>query len=206
MKCKQEPRYEDRKIFSEHLIAIHVKKKLIMSKPVYLGMAILNLSKALMYQFHYGDIKPKYGENANLLFTDTDSLMYLIRTDDVYKGISPDVRDMFDTSEYPANHPSSIPTGLNKKVLGMFKDEVKGRQIDEFVGLRAKLNTYKTLDENLDLLKFTRVANRMQIHVYHVYTIAKMVNTVYLLEVCSKYGIYHLCYRCKLVFASYLPA
>ena len=180
-----------------------------MSKPVYLGMAILNLSKALMYQFHYGDIKPKYGENANLLFTDTDSLMYLIRTDDVYKGISPDVRDMFDTSEYPANHPSSIPTGLNKKVLGMFKDEVKGRQIDEFVGLRAKLNTYKTLDENLDLLKFTRVANMMQIHVYHVYTYSKdgkyricwryVANTVFtIFAIGVNLYLHHICHPGKL--------
>ena len=147
------PRYEDTKIFSENLIAIHVKKKkLVMNKPVYLGMAILDLSKTLMYQFHYGYIKPKYGENANLLFTDTDSLMYLIRTDDVYKDISPNVQDMFDTSEYPVNHPSGIPTGLNKKVLGMFKDKVKGRQFDEFVGLRAKLYTYK-MDEGQEAKK-----------------------------------------------------
>ena len=72
--------------------------------------------------------------------------MYLIRTDDVYKDISPDVREMFDTCEYPPDHPSGIPTGVNKKVLDMFKDEVKGKQIDAFVGLRAKLYTYK-MDE-----------------------------------------------------------
>ena len=62
------PRYEDRKIFIEHLSAIHIKKKLLMNKPVYLGMAILDWSKTLMYQFHYGYVKPKYGENANLFF------------------------------------------------------------------------------------------------------------------------------------------
>ena len=79
-----EPIYEDRRIFSENLIAIHVKKrKLTMNKPVYLGMPILHISEALMYQFHYGYIKPMYyDERAKPLFTDTDSLMYLIRTDD----------------------------------------------------------------------------------------------------------------------------
>ena len=100
-----------------------------------------------MYEFHYVYIKPMYdGEKAKLLFTDTRSLMFLIKTDDFYKDISPDVREMFDTSEYPIDHPSGILTGVNKKVLGMFKDEVKGKQIDQFVGLRAKLYAYKMDD------------------------------------------------------------
>ena len=107
-------------------------------------MCILDLSKTIMYGFHY--IKPKYGDKAKLLFTDTDSLMYEIQTEDFYKDISGDVKDRFDTSDYPSNHPSGIPTGCNKKVLGMFKDEVAGRCIKEFVGLREKLYSYKMLE------------------------------------------------------------
>ena len=80
-----------------------------------------------MYKFHYNYIKPKYGEMAKLLFTDTDSLAYLIETEDFYKDISPDVREMFDTSNFPKNHPSGIETGVNKKVVNMFKDEAGGK-------------------------------------------------------------------------------
>ena len=131
------------KIFSENLVSVHLKKtSLTMNKPVYLGMCILDLSKTIMYDFHYNYIKPKYGVKTKLLFTDTDSLMYEIETEDFYKDISEDVKDRFDTSDYPENHPSGIPTGINKKVLGMFKDEAAGKIIIEFVGLRAKLYSY----------------------------------------------------------------
>ena len=109
-------------------------------------MCILDLSKTLMYDFHYNYIKPKYGDKAKLLFTDTDSLMYEIQTEDFYKDISQDVKDRFDTSDYLPNHPSGIPSGFNKKVLGMFKNEVGGEIIDEFVGLRAKLYSFKMLE------------------------------------------------------------
>ena len=113
-------------------------------------MSILDLSKTLMYDFHYNYIKRKYGGKAMLLFTDTDSLMYERETKDLHKDISADVKDRFDTSNYPPDHPSGILSGFNKKVLGMFKDEVGGKVIDEFVGLRKKLYSYKMLqcDEN----------------------------------------------------------
>ena len=141
------PNYVNRKIFSENHVSVHMKKtNLTMNKPVYLGMCILDLSKTVMYEFHYNYIKEKYGDKAKLLFTDTDSLMYEIETEDFYKDISGDVKDRFDTSDYPENHPSGIPTGINKKVLGVFKDEVGGKIIKEFVGLRAKLYSYK-MDE-----------------------------------------------------------
>ena len=144
-KLTAKPNYESRKIFNENLVSVHMKNtSLTMDKPVYLGMCILDLSKTLMYDFHYRYIKTKYGSKAKLLFTDTDSLLYEIETEDFYKDISGDVKDKFDTSDYPENHPSGIPTGVNKKVLGMFKDEVAGKNIKEFVGLRAKLYSFKT--------------------------------------------------------------
>ena len=143
-KLTAKPNYGSRKIFNENLVSVHMKKtSLTMNKPVYLGMSILDLSKTLMFDFHYQYIKPKYGNKAKLLFTDTDSFLYEIQTEDFYKDISGDVRDRFDTSDYPKNHASGIPTGINKKVLGMFKDEAAGKNIKEFVGLRAKLYSYK---------------------------------------------------------------
>ena len=122
------------------------KTSIIFNKPVYLGMCILDLSKTIMYEFHYNYIKKKYGDKTKLLFTDTDSLMYEIQTEDFYKDISNDVKNRFDTSDYPPNHPSGIPTGCNKKVLGVFKDEAAGRIMKEFVGLRAKLYSYKMFE------------------------------------------------------------
>ena len=136
--------YDHCTIFDENLIAVHMKKtKLYINKPVYLGMSIFDLSKSFMYDFHYNYIKTKYGDNAKLLFTDTASLAYEIKTKYFYKDINPDIEEWFDTSDYPTNHPSGIETGLNSKVLGMLKDEACGKQIVEYICLRAKLHSYK---------------------------------------------------------------
>ena len=148
IKLAAKPNYDRYTIFDDNLIAVHMKRtKLKYDKPIYLGMCILDLSKTLMYDFHYNYIKKKYGDNAMLLFTDTDSLAYEIKTDDFYADISNDVESRFDTSDYPKDHPSGIKTGVNKKVIGMFKDEASGKQIEEFVGLRAKLYSYKMFED-----------------------------------------------------------
>ena len=89
-------------------------------------------------------------DKAKLLFTDTDSLAYETKTNDFYKDINPDIEKRFDTSDYPTNHPSEIKTGLNIKLLGMFKDEAGGKQIVELGGLGAKLYSYKMLDGSED--------------------------------------------------------
>ena len=142
-KLVAKPNFKSRKIFNENLVSVHMKKtSLTMVKPVYLGMCILDLSKTIMFDFHYNYIKSKYGDKAKLLFSDTDSLMCEIETEDFYKDISGDVKDRFDTSDYPENHPSGIPTGENKKVLSKMKDEAAGKIIKEFVGLRAKLYSF----------------------------------------------------------------
>ena len=121
------------------------KTEVTLNKPIYLGVSILDISKTLMYDFHYNQTKTKYG-NASLLFTDTDSLCYEIKVEDFYKNISDDVERWFDASNYDKNHPSGIPTGKSKKVVRMMKDECGGKQIAEFVGLRSKLYAYR-MDE-----------------------------------------------------------
>ena len=147
------PNFDRVTIFDKNLIAVHMKKiEVYFNKPVYVGQAILDLSKTLMFDFHYNYIKKKYKDKAELLFTDTDSLMYQIKTKDFYLDICPDVRDKFDTSDYPPNHPSEILVGLNKKVIGMFKDEVAGKQITHFVGLRPKLYSFK-IEEDREVRK-----------------------------------------------------
>ena len=101
-----------------------------------------------MNEFHYGYIKQTYGEKATLLFTDTDSLFYEIEAEDFYKDISPHVEKWFDTSEYSEGHLSGIKTGINKKVPGMMKNELGDKTMEEFVGLSAKLYSYKISDGN----------------------------------------------------------
>lgn len=121
--------------------------KVKLNKPSYLGVAILELSKKHMYDFHYNYVQEKWGSRAEILFTDTDSLVYEIQTEDFYKDISPDVNERFDTSNYRKDHPSGIPTGKNKKVIGMFNDEGEGKEIFEFAGLRAKCYALKFNDK-----------------------------------------------------------
>ena len=106
-KLEAKPNYGCCTIFDENLVAVHMKKtQLYCNKPGYLGTSILDLSKSLMYDFPYSYIKTKYGDKAKLLFTDTDSLAYDIKSKDFYKDINPDIEKRFGTSDYPTNHPS----------------------------------------------------------------------------------------------------
>ena len=99
-------------------------------------MAILDLSKLHMYTFHYEVIKKQYGDRATLLFTDTDSLCYQIKTDDFYQDMQ-DSKEHYDFSGFDTN--SKFYDDSNKKVLGKFKDECDGKAPSEFVGLRPKM-------------------------------------------------------------------
>ena len=121
-------------------MAVHkVKETLTLNRPAYVGMCILDLSKTLMYNFHYNYIKKRYGDRAKLLFTDTDSLTYEIRAKDVHKNFWND-KEMFDNSDYPEDSPYHYND--NKKVIGKFKDEACGVPIVEFVGLKSKMYSY----------------------------------------------------------------
>ena len=140
LKLTSKPTYVSSKIFNENLVAVHkIKETLTLNRPAYVGMCILDLSKTLMYDFHYKYIKEKYGQKAKLLFTDTDSLTYEIEAKDVYKDFFKD-KDKFDNSDYPEYSPFFYKE--NKKVIGKFKDEAAGIPIIEFIGLRSKMYSY----------------------------------------------------------------
>ena len=140
LKLTSKPTYVSSKIFNENLVAVHkIKETLTLNRPAYVGMCILDLSKTLMYDFHYNYIKEIYGNKAKLLFTDTDSLTYEIEAKDVYKDFFKD-KDKFDNSDYPKYSPFFYKK--NKKVIGKFKDESAGIPITEFVGLRSKMYSY----------------------------------------------------------------
>ena len=118
------------------------KVKVKMNKPVYLGQAILDLNKIMMYEFHYDYMKRKYSEeNLKLCYMDTDSLVYKIKTEDFYKDIAEDVESRFDTGGYVPDGP--LPVGKNKKVIGLMKDELGGEIMKEFISLRPKMYSYR---------------------------------------------------------------
>ena len=134
---------------SEDLSIIEMKRtKVKMNKPIYLGLSILQISKLLMYEFWYDYMKPKYGDNVKLCYIDTDSFIMNIKTEDFYKDIANDVEKRFDTSNYERDRP--LPTGKNKKVIGLMKDKLGGRVITDFVALRPKTYAYLTDDCNED--------------------------------------------------------
>ena len=148
-KLVSEPNYHTINLISEDLSIIEMKKtKLKMNKPIYLGLSVLEISKILMYEFWYDYMKPKYNDNVRLCYMDTDSFVMHIKTNDFYKDIASDVENRFDTSNYEVNRP--LPTGKNKKVIGLMKDELGGKIITEFVTLRPKTYSFLTDDGKED--------------------------------------------------------
>ena len=148
-KLVSEPNYHTINLISEDLSIIEMKKtKVKMNKPIYLGLSILEISKILVYEFWYDYMKPKCNDNVRLCYMDTDSFVMHIKTNDFYKDIASDVENRFDTSNYEVNRP--LPTGKNKKVIGLMKDKLGGKIITEFVTLRPKTYSFLTDDGKED--------------------------------------------------------
>ena len=133
------------------------KTKVKMNKPIYLGLSILEISKILMYEFWYDYIKPKYNDHVRLCIMDTDSFVMHIKTNDFYKDIASGIENRFDTSNYEVNTSETsalarrpLPTGKNKKIIGLMKDELGGKIITEFVTVRPKTCSFLTDDGKED--------------------------------------------------------
>ena len=146
------PNFISQKIFDKNFVAIHkVKPVLILNKPI-----ILDLCKLLMYEFHYKYIKSKF--DAKLLFTDTNSLVYEIKTEDVYENFYED-KNLFDFSDYPLD--SNFFDPANENVFGKMKYEFKGRKINEFVGLKSKMYSVISVDDE-EVIKARRVNKKLR--------------------------------------------
>jgi hypothetical protein len=136
-------------IFNENVVGVALTRNRIeLCKPILVGACILELSKVHMYDFHYNTMRAKYGDKCKLLFTDTDSLMYEIETDDVYADLE-SIKNQFDFSNYPKDHP--LYSTDNMKVVYKFKDETGGVVILEFAGLKPKMYSFITADASLDV-------------------------------------------------------
>ena len=153
-KLVNKPNFVDVKIFDEFLIAVKMRKtRVVMNKPIYAGMTTLDLSKLLMFDFQYGYVKKKW-ENCSVLYTDTDSLVLEIETEDFFADIAADVKEWFDTNDFSPKHPAvlnGMPIVLeNKKKIGLMKDECGGVIMTEFVALKPKLYSFlKEVDEEI---------------------------------------------------------
>ena len=148
-KLTEKPQCISFRIFSEHLAAVQSKKvSCMITKPFYVGFSVLDISKVWMYRFHYEFVKPNFNDQAHLLFTDTDSLMYEIESGykDVYecfKSNENKTEPLFDFSTLPTTN--AYFSNKNKRVIGKFKDETSGDPIVEFIGLRPKMYSFTTL-------------------------------------------------------------
>ena len=143
------PNYHTCKHFDEDIMAIEMNKtSVLLDKPIYLGQAILDISKTLMYEFYYDYLKVKFKDKIKLYYMDTDSFITHVGTEDYYKDIADDVNKWFDTSNYDKNDEKPIPKKINKKVLGKFKSELEGRMMTKFCAPRAKTYAY-LLDDYL---------------------------------------------------------
>ena len=132
-----EPNYHITKFFTENLLAIEMRKtRILMNKPAYLGLSILELNKIVTYEFWYDYIKSKYKEKTKLCYMDTDTFIIYAETENVYTDIAKDVESRFNASNYELDRP--LPKGRNKNVVGLLKDELGRKFMKKFVGLRAK--------------------------------------------------------------------
>ena len=143
VKSVSRPNFVSQKIFSKHFVAIHkIKPVLTLNRPIYVGFSILDLGKLLRYEFHYKYIESK--SDGKLLLTDTDSLIYEIKAEDVYEDFYLD-KDLFGFSDYLVK--SKFCDLKNKKIIGKIKDELKRKIIDEFVGLKSKMYSLFTIND-----------------------------------------------------------
>ena len=155
------PNFKEFRIINSNLTLVNMAKTTILfNKPIFVGAAVLDISKVHMYSFHYDYMMRKYmpeqvnvnserdntlfTDRISVLFTDTDSLVYQIYTDDFYRDMKEDMEQWYDTSDYPPSHPCH--SKQNTKRLGFFKDETNGVPILEFIGLRAKMYSIRLAD------------------------------------------------------------
>ena len=144
LKLIKQPNFQNAYEISNRLCIVESKPiKTVFNKPIYMGAVILETSKLHMYEFWYDHLKEKYNDKIKLIYTDTDSFVIEVETDDIYKDMYED-RHLYDFSEYPINHPNYSLN--NKKIYIIFKDELNGKIITEFVADKPKMYSYEYID------------------------------------------------------------
>ena len=151
LKLIKQPNFQNAYEISNRLCIVESRPiKTVFNKPIYMGVVILETSKLHMYEFWYDHLKVKYDDKIQLIYTDTDSFVIEVETDDIYKDMYED-RHLYDFSDYPTNHPNFSLT--NKKVFGIYKYDLNGKIITEFTADKPKMYSYEYTDNYLDILK-----------------------------------------------------
>ena len=141
LKLIKEPNFENVYVITDKLCLVKSKSiKTKINKPIYMGACILETSKLNMYEFWYDHLKNKYNDKVELIYTDTDSFIIEVETDNIYKDMYEN-KNIYDFSEYPKNYPNFDMS--NKKVLGKFKDELNSKIITEFIALKPKMYSFE---------------------------------------------------------------
>ena len=134
--------------------------KTVFNKPIYMGAVILETSKLHMYQFWYDHLKVKYVDKIQLIYTDTDSFVIEVETDDIYKDMYED-RHLYDFSDYSKDHPNYSLT--NRKIYGIYKDDLNGKILIEFTADQPKMYSYKYIDNYKDMLENTNNGSEIRL-------------------------------------------
>ena len=151
LKLIKQPNFQNTYQISNRLALVESKPiKTVFNKPIYMGAVILETSKLHIYQFWYDYLKVKYGNKIQLIYTDTDSFVIEIETDDIYKDMLQD-RHLYNFNDYPKDHPNYSLN--NKKVYGIFKDDLNGKILTEFTADKPKMYSYEYIDNCKDMLK-----------------------------------------------------
>ena len=139
-RLSSKPTYKGCTVFNKDLVAVGMcRAKVKLFKPSYSGMCILDLSKKIIYEWYYLNLKAKYQSNMRFLMSDTDSFLYWCQTEDIYQDMCENLT-LFDTSNFPKNH--KCFSEQRKKQIGLMKDETAGEPIKEFVGIRSKMYSF----------------------------------------------------------------
>ena len=188
-----QPNYHTSKHFSADLMAIEMRKtSVLMNKPIYIGQTVLDFSKILMYDFWYGYLKPMYKNNIKLCYMDTDSFIFHVKTDDFYKDISDTLDKWFDTSKNDKKLDRPIEYDVNTGVLGMFKDELKGYIMIEFVSLASKVYSHKQdNDKETKVVKGVKKCVKKKILNFNDYINALLLNKKIMIKQQSFKSFYH---------------
>ena len=150
LKLTKQPNYQNAYQINNRLALVESKPiKTVFNKPIFMGAVIFETSKLHMYQFWYNRLKVKYGDRIQLIYSDTDSFVIEVETDDIYKDMLQDSY-LYDFSDYPKNHPNY--TLKNKKVYRIFKDDLNSKIITEFVAHKPKMYSFEYIDNKLDML------------------------------------------------------
>ena len=188
-KCVNKPTYRHRHIINENLVGVEKDFTTVkLDKPIYMGMSILDYSKIHMYSFYYDVLKPKYNDDIKLVYTDTDSYVIKVETDDLYKDFK-EINNCMDFSDFNVEHPNYDKT--NKKVLGKFKDELNGKIMTHFIGLKPKSYCYKIYGEKKEHKKCKgivkhKVHNQLNYEKYEATLNRKIKETVQFNSIRSK--------------------